>query len=158
MKKNWGSMPQYILLIMLFLLDRCCKLNYWSCYPSKHFNVVSTLPLSWYDVVTLGNAKPMLEKRYIRQRWSLQRWTMLDKRCIYVNVDINNVNISASKKRYHFQCQVLQCWRTSKLVIMIKFKSFKIKTRIQYSLFELQIKITWNGIRWIKNFGNYFKI
>ena len=35
--------------------------------PSKHFNVVSTLPLGWYGVATSRNVKSTLKQRCVCQ-------------------------------------------------------------------------------------------
>ena len=51
--------------------------------PSKHFNVVSTLLLGWYDVATSHNVKSTLKQRCVRQRWNLQHSTTLKQSCVF---------------------------------------------------------------------------
>ena len=49
-------------------------MHFWY-FPSKHFNIGSTLFLGWYDVATSHNIKSTLKQRCVRQRWNLQRST-----------------------------------------------------------------------------------
>ena len=50
--------------------------------PRKHFNVVSTLFLGWYDVAVSDNFKSTLKQRCVCQLWI---------NVVYFNVDMNNV-------------------------------------------------------------------
>ena len=54
-----------------------------SSFPSKHFNVGSTLFLGWYDVATSHNVKSTLKQRFVCQRWNLQCRTTLKQRCVF---------------------------------------------------------------------------
>ena len=53
--------------------------------PSKHFNVVSTLSLGWYDVATWDNVKLTLKQHSVCQRLNLKR-----RNVVYFNVVMNN--------------------------------------------------------------------
>ena len=54
-------------LVFLRLQISCLKIYQNQMFPSKHFNVVSTLFLGWYDVATSHNVKPTLKQRCVRQ-------------------------------------------------------------------------------------------
>ena len=91
--------------------------------PSKHFNVVSTLFLGWYDVVTSNqrqikscerwkNVKLTLKQRCIHQRWSLQPWATSNQRFQFQRW--LEQRQSTSKQRCHFQWRFSQHWATLK--------------------------------------------
>ena len=82
---------------------------YW---PSKHFNVGSTLLLDWYDVATSHNVKSTLKQRYVCQRWNLQRSATLKQPCVFQRWI--EQRLTTSKQRYHFQRRFSQRWATSK--------------------------------------------
>ena len=81
--------------------------------PSKHFKVVSTLLLGWYDVSTLHNVKSTLKQLCVLQRWNLQRSTTTNQRC-------------------HFQYRFSQRWAT--------LKKMKIKPRFKNKIIFLSFK------------------
>ena len=76
--------------------------------PSKHFSVVSTLFLGWYDVMTWRKVKSTLKLRWVSQCWNLQRWTTSNQRCPFQRWFKQRQ--TTWKQRYNFQRRFSQRW------------------------------------------------
>ena len=79
--------------------------------PSKHFNIFSTLFLSWYDFATPYNIKSTLKQRCVRQLWDLQGWTTSNQFCLFCLFWFEQRQ--ATTKQRHFQRRFTQRWATS---------------------------------------------
>ena len=107
--------------------------------PSKHFNVVSTLFLDWYDIATLHIVKWTLKKRYVRQLWNLQRWKTSNQRCLFQCWF--EQRYTTSKQRCHFQRRFSQRWATSKQCCESDhLKKIKSKPRVKNKIIFLSFK------------------
>ena len=56
---------------------------FWRNIPRKHFRVVSTLFLGWYDIAKSHNVKLTLKQRCVHQHWNSQCWTTSNQRCTF---------------------------------------------------------------------------
>ena len=71
----------------------CITLFLCKTLPSKHLNVVSTLPFCYCDIVTWGNVKTTFKQRCVFQCWHLQCRTTSNQHLHFI-VDMNNVRQS----------------------------------------------------------------
>ena len=108
---------------------------------SKHFNVVSTFFLGWYDVATLDNVKLRLKQRCICQSWNLQHWPTFNQRFLKQH-DMNNVRQRRNKvvilknKFYNVDQRQNFDQRRNNFVKMTIRKKLKSKLRVKSKMIE----------------------
>ena len=138
----WWRWNLFILIKTCFQIKNSpfgCLKKYQQHHPSKYFNVVSTLMLSWYDVVTSDNVESTMKKRCLI---NVEIYN-IEKRGInfvYLNVGINNVrqppnNIVIFNVEFH---NVDQRWNNA--VNMTRCTNLENKTRFKCNKIFLSFK------------------
>ena len=85
--------------------------------PSKHFNIFSTLFLSWYDFATSYNIKSTLKQRCVRQLWDLQRRINF---VYFVYFDLSNVRQRRNNVIFNVDLHNVEPRRTNVVNMIIK--------------------------------------
>ena len=70
-------------------LRSICLGQDWNSFPSKHFNVISTLFLGWYNFLTLDNVKPSL-KNVLYATFGVHNIEQRRIKVVYFNIDVIN--------------------------------------------------------------------
>ena len=142
-----GDILLNIYVFYLINFTKLCSLLATFVNTQETFNVVSTLLLGWYDVVTSDNVKSTLKQRCVCQRSNLQRWTTSNQHCLFqrccYNVRQRRNNAVIFNVEFHNVDQ-----RRNNVVYMTIFKRLKTAKKYFWALKKKITHLLSNVISW----------